>query len=257
MGMLENRVALVVGASSGVGYGTALRFAKEGATVIASARRLEKLEELKQDAIDRGFTGTIVPCKCDIMKEEDLDAMVKLAADSYGRIDILLCIAQNGLNDQRFTMDVTPDNARLFFDGGPVYTLQLIQKCMPYFEKQHYGRVITCASGAGTCGGTTPGFTSYGMAKAAIVALTRYCAKEFGQYGVTTNCFLPVAMADGYNTSDQGRAALKMLEETIPVRYLGEAYDDIAPVLAFLASEDAKYVNGQFLSLDGGYNLIV
>ncbi len=257
MAVLDNRVALVVGASSGVGYGAALRYAKEGATVIASARRLEKLEELKQDAIDRGFTGTIVPCKCDIMKEEDLDAMVKLAADTYGKIDILVCIAQNGLNDQRFTMDVTPDNARLFFDGGPVYTLQLIQKCMPYFQKQHYGRIITCASGAAVNAGTTPGFTSYGMAKAAVIALTRYCAKEFGQYGVTSNCFLPVAMADGYKTSEQGKAALKMLEESIPVRFVGEAYDDIAPALVFLASEEAKYVNGQVLSLDGGLALIV
>ena len=255
MQMLENRVALVVGASSGVGYGAALRFAKEGATVVASARRVEKLEELKKDAEKRGFSGKIVSCKCDIMVEEDLDAMVKFAADTFGRIDILACIAQNGLNDQRFTMDVTPDNARLFFDGGPVYTLQLIQKCMPYFQQQHYGRIITCASGAGV--NASPGFTSYSMAKAAIVALTRNCAKEFGQYGVTTNCFLPVAMADGYNTSEQGRAAKKMLEENIPLRYIGDAYEDIAPVLAFLASEDAKYVNGQFLSLDGGLALIV
>jgi len=255
MNLLEKRVALVVGASSGVGYGTALRFAKEGANVIASARRFELLEKLKKEAKEKGFCGEIVPCKCDIMEEKDLDAMVKMAIDKYDRIDILACIAQNGLNDHRYPMEVTPDNARVFFDGGPVYTLQLIQKCMPYFEKQHYGRILTCASGAGL--NAAPGFTSYGMAKAAIVSLTRNCAKEFGKYGVTTNCFLPVAMADGYKTSEQGKESLKMLEAQIPVGFVGDPYEDISPMLAFLASEDAKYVNGQFIGLDGGFVSIV
>ncbi|MBQ2753448.1 MAG: SDR family oxidoreductase [Firmicutes bacterium] len=250
MKMLEKKVALVVGTSSGIGYGTALRFAKEGATVIASARRLEKLEELKKDALERGFEGEIVPYKCDIMVEAELDAMVKFAIDNYGRIDILACIAQNGMLDQRFTMDVNAENAHLFFDGGPLYTLQLIQKCMPYFEKQHFGRIITCASGAGV--GSTPGFTSYSMAKAATIALTRICAKEFAKFGVTTNCFLPIAMADSFSTSDQSAEALEFLKSTIPVGYVGLPFEDISPMLAFLASDDAKYVNGQFIGLDGG-----
>ncbi len=251
MGLLEKRIAIVVGASSGVGYAAALRFAKEGAIVIAAARRVEKIEDLKADAKNRGFEGEIVPCKCDIMEEKDLDAMVKMAIDTFGRIDILACIAQNGLTAQASLMEVTAENAHLFYDGGPLYTLQLIQKCVPYFEKQHYGRIITCASGAGV--EAQPAFTSYGMAKAAIVALSRNCAKELGKYGVTTNCFLPVGMADTFCSSEQGAAALEMLKQAIPVGFVGDPYEDISPMLAFLASEEARYVNGQFIGLDGGF----
>ncbi|MCI2061779.1 MAG: SDR family oxidoreductase [Eubacteriaceae bacterium] len=255
MSILEGKRAIVTGASSGVGYGAALRFAQEGANVIAAARRLEKLNELKDDAESRGFKGKIFPVQCDILNEDDLSALVQTAADTMGGIDILACIAQAGLNDQRFTMETDPDNARVFFNGGPIYTMLLIQKCMPYFQEQNYGRIITCASGAGVS--ATPGFTGYSMAKAGIVALTRLCAKEFAKYGVVTNCFLPVIKAAGFDTSDQGRQAMEMLKQMIPVGYVGDAYEDGSPILAFLASEGAKYINGQFVCIDGGLNLIV
>ncbi len=256
MGILENRAAIVVGASSGVGYGAALRFAEEGANVIASARRLDKLEALAKEAEKRHFPGKIVPVKCDITVEEDLDNMVAACIKEFGKIDILACIAQSGLDGQHHsTMETTPENARMFFDGGPVYTMQLIQKCMPHFEKEHYGRIITCASGAGVS--ATVGFTGYSMAKAGIVALTRLCAKEFGKFGVVTNCFLPVTAAEGFDTTPQGRAALEMIAQASPVGYMGEPYKDASPILAFLASEGAHYLNGQFLSIDGGLNLIV
>jgi len=255
MGILQGKRAIVVGASSGVGYGAALRFAQEGADVVIAARRMEKLEELKKEAAARGFSGKIVPVACDILNEADLDKVVKTCADSFGGIDILACIAQAGLLDQRYTMETTPDNARVFFDGGPIYTMLLIQKCMPFFQKQNYGRIITCASGAGVS--ATPGFTGYSMAKAGIVALTRLCAKEFGTYGVVTNCFLPVTKADTFESSAQGQAAMAALEKMIPVGYVGEPYQDCSPILAFLASEGAHYLNGQFLAIDGGLTSIV
>ena len=255
MGILEGRKAIVVGASSGVGYGTVLRFAQEGADVIAAARRMQKLEGLAEDAEKRGFPGKIIPVACDIMKEEDLDRVVKACGEQLGRIDILACIAQSGLNCQAYTMETTPENARLYFDGGPVYTMQLVQKCMPYFEKQHYGRIITCASGAGVT--PTVGFTGYSMAKAAIVALTRLCAKEFGKYGVVTNCFLPVAKSDGFDSSEQSKESAEAVKRMSPVGYFGDAYEDISPVVAFLASEGAHYLNGQVLSVCGGLLTLV
>ena len=132
MGILDGRKAIVVGASSGVGYGAALRFAQEGADVIAGARRLGKLEELAADAEERGFSGTITPVQCDIAKDEDLDNIVKVCIDKYGQIDILACIAQGGLFDQQDMLDTTPENAMLFFEQGPVYSLKMIQKCFPY-----------------------------------------------------------------------------------------------------------------------------
>jgi NAD(P)-dependent dehydrogenase (short-subunit alcohol dehydrogenase family) len=131
----------------------------------------------------------------------------------------------------------------------------MVQKCMPYFEKQHYGRIITCASGAAVS--ATVGFTGYSMAKAAIVALTRLCAKEFGKFGVVTNCFLPVTEADSFTASDQSDDALKMVKAMSPVGYIGDPYRDASPILAFLASEQAHYINGQFVAIDGGLSPIV
>lgn len=251
MGILEGRAAIIVGASSGVGYGTALRFAQEGATVIASARRLANLEALKEDAAKRGFPGEIVPVQCDIANEEDLDKVVAACIDKCGKIDILACIAQGGLNDQRAFEQTDKANALEFFIGGPVYTMQLIQKCLPYMKEKHYGRILTCASGAGER--YTPNTTSYGMAKAAIINLTRTCAMGLGKYGIVTNCFNPVATND-YFEKQEGGAALPVdfMNMMSPVGRLGGAYKDVSPILAFLASEEGGYINGQIIDVCGG-----
>lgn len=252
MGMLDGRKAIIIGASSGVGYGCALRFAQEGADVIAGARRMEKLEGLVQDAKDRGFPGEITPVVCDINKEEDLDNIVKACVDKYGRIDILAPIAQGGLFDQQGIEQTDLDLLMLFYKTGPGYTLQIIQKCMPYFKKQHYGRILTCGSGAGVQ--YTEHACAYGMAKAAIINLTRVSAHEYGKYGVTTNCFLPVCTSDAFvdPNSPGGKKYLAMMEDAIPIHHFGEAYEDVSPLLAFLASEQAGYVNGQVISICGG-----
>lgn len=145
------------------------------------------------------------------------------------------------------------EGARILFDQGPVYTMQMIQKCLPYMKAAHYGRIITCASTAGVqaVDNTVP----YGMAKAAIISLTRSAAKELGQYGITTNCFLPVikseALPAGLDaTSKEQQDAY--VAAMIPLKYLGTAFEDCAPALVFMASEEARYFNGQVVGVDGG-----
>ena len=236
MEKLKNRVAIVTGASSGVGYGCALRYAYEGATVVACARRLENLEFLAKEAQEKNYPGKIVPMVCDIAKEDDLDRVVNTTIEYFGKIDILACIAQG---------------ARILFDQGPIYTMLMIQKCLPHMKKAGYGRIITCASAAGVSpvDNTVP----YGMAKAAIISLTRNAARELGQYGITTNCFLPVVKSEapsnrGTSKEEQDAYVAAM----IPMKYLGTSFDDCAPVLVFIASEEAKYFNGQVVGTDGG-----
>lgn len=251
MGKLDGRAAIIIGASSGVGYGAALRFAEEGANVVASARRTNRLEALRDDAAKRGFAGTITPVTCDVTNDADLDRVVSTCIDTYGRIDILACIAQGNLNDQRDFEQTDADNLRAFFEGGPVYTLQAIQKCLPQMKKQHYGRILTCASGAGQV--YTPHTTAYGMAKAAIINMTRTCAQELGKYGITTNCFCPVIVNDYF---EQGTGASQSLPVEVmnaisPLGYMGKAYEDGSQMLAFLCSEDAHYINGQVINIDG------
>ena len=257
MGKLDGRVAIVTGASSGVGYGCALRYAMEGATVIACARRVARLEGLVKEAETRGYTGKVIPVACDIGKEEDLDNVVKVAIDTCGKIDILACIAQGGMDVFSTVENTTAANAHLLFDQGPVYTMLLIQKCLPYMKEAHYGRIITCSSGAGVA--PVDNVIPYGMAKAAMISLTRNAAKELAPYGITTNCFLPVVLSESQSpnegvSKEQQDAFVASL---IPMKYLGDAFDDCAPVLVFIASEEARYLNGQFIAIDGGLTPLV
>jgi 3-oxoacyl-[acyl-carrier protein] reductase len=252
MGILEGRTTLVVGASSGVGYGCALRFAEEGANVLACARRLDRLEKLAKEA--SGMAGKIIPMSCDIAKEEDLEKVVEKTIAEFGKLEILACIAQGGLDHQTNLLDAKPELALENYITGPLYTMLLMQKCFPYMKEQHYGRIITCASGSAVSG--TPGFAGYAMAKGAIMSLTRFAAKEWGRFGITTNCFLPVIKADAFNTSPQGQAAAEQVVKISPVGYFGDAYKDCSPIVAFMASEGSHYMNGQMIGICGGIQIL-
>ena len=251
MGILEGRTAIVIGASSGVGYGAALRFAQEGANVVAGARRLGNLERLRDDAAKRGFPGEVVPVACDIEKEEDLDGILEACIGRFGQVDILACIAQGSLGDMHSFEETTFENLMAFYRTGPGYTLQMIQKCLPHMKEKGYGRILTCASGAGER--YTPHSCAYGMAKAAIINMTQVCAQELGKYDITTNCFLPVITNDYFEQgSNDAAIPVEVMKVLSPVGKLGGAYQDGSPMLAFLASEDAGYVNGQIISICGG-----
>jgi 3-oxoacyl-[acyl-carrier protein] reductase len=252
MGILEGRTALVVGASSGVGYGCALRFAEEGANVLACARRLDRLEKLAKEAA--GMDGKIVPMTCDVSKEEDLDKVVKKTVSEFGKVDILACIAQGGMEHPTNLFDATPELALESYTTGPLYTMLLIQKCFPYMKEQHYGRIITVASGSAVQG--IIGFASYAMAKGAIMALTRFASQELGPHGITINCFLPVIRGDNFDASPEGRAAAELIPQISPVRYFGDAYKDCSPIVAFMASEASHYMNGQFIGICGGLQML-
>ncbi|MFG2943561.1 SDR family NAD(P)-dependent oxidoreductase [Streptomyces sp. NPDC048282] len=254
MALLDGRTALVVGASSGLGWGIALRFAEEGANVVAAARRTDRLHDLAEEAVQRGFQGRIVTVECDVDVEADLDRVVATTVSEFGRVDILAAIAQGGLGKQTYLNGTTAELALESYRTGPLYTMLLMQKVFPYMEEQGYGRIITCASGSAVSG--TTGFTAYAMAKAAVMTLTRKAAQEWAQYGILTNCLLPVTKSDHFGEDEQSTDALRRTEAAIPVRYLGDPYEDASPVVAFLASEGAHYLNGQMVGLDGGLQIL-
>lgn len=253
MGMLDGRTAIVVGASSGLGHGTALRYAEEGADVVVAARRLELLEELAAECERRGFTGKVVPVQCDIADEASLDNLVAKSIEAFGKIDILAAIAQGGLGHQTYLNETTADDALNSYVTGPLYTMLLMQKVFPYMKEQGYGRIITCASGSAVS--STTGFTAYAMAKAAVMTLTRKASQEWAKFGIITNCVLPVTTNDHFGKDAQSAEALEKIALMSPVGYMGDPYDDASPILTFLASEGAHYLNGAMVGVDGGLSL--
>ena len=252
MGVLDGRIAVVTGASSGIGRACAVRFAEEGAAIVASARRLDKLRELVCD-IEAGG-GQAMAVACDVTNEEDIDNVVRSAAGRFGRIDILANIAQGGMDELHDILATTPERALYSFTSGPLQSLLFMQKCFPFMKKQGYGRIINTASPAAVTG--FPGTTAYGMAKGAIMALTRNASQEWARFGIVTNTFLPWVRTETFDESPIARN-LEQMEAASPLRRMGTAYEDCTPVLAFLASEGAGYVNGQVIAVDGGRRLIV
>lgn len=250
MGILKGKAAIVTGASSGVGYGCALRFAQEGANVVACARRLENLEKLRDEARERGFSGQIVPHKCDIMVDADMDSAVTRAIEAFGAIHILANIAQGGLGVAMPLEDTTVNVCMDYILGGPIASMKLMQKCFPYMKQQHYGRIINCSTEAASRG--MNGFTAYGMAKASVESLTRNASIEWGPYGITANVFVPFIKTDGYDLSERGRMIAEKVAQQNPTRKFGKPYEDCSPMLAFLASEGAGYINGEIINITGG-----
>lgn len=249
MGILEGRIAIITGASSGIGRACAVRFAEEGASIVVCARRLEKLEELKAEIEAKG--GKVIAVKCDVSKEEDISAVVDSCINEFGKVDILLNNAQGGMNNQKYFEQTTPDDMEFAFVTGPLQSFRFIQKCLPYMKKEHYGRIINVASQSALAG--SPGFSAYETAKGATMAITRNAAQELGKYGITTNCFLPVVKTEAYDMSEQGIAAANNFANIIPLKYFGNSYEDCSPIVAFMASEKAGYMNSQFIAIDGGW----
>lgn len=248
MGKLDNRIAIVTGASSGVGRGVAKVLAKNGAKVCVCARRIDKLEELAEEIRSEG--GEALAVMCDVSDPAQIQHVVDQCVKTFGGVDILANMAQGAML-YRALEEVDAEYALLAFRTGPLASLQFMQACFPYLKASGYGRIINTASAAGYDGSS--GFGAYGMAKEAIRAITRTAANEWGQYGITSNVFLPIITTETFRETQPD--ALKSLEAKSPLKRIGTTEEDCGPVIAFLASDEGRYLNGQSFMLDGGIHM--
>ena len=251
MNMLHDRVAIVTGASSGIGRACARHFAQEGAAVIACARRKPLLDQLADEF--RAGGGKALAITCDVSEPAQIKAVVEAAISTFGKIDILANIAQGGLDEQEYLTDLTEERALFMYRTAAVQSLQFMQACLPHMQARGYGRIINTGSHAAVNG--EPGFAAYAIAKGAVLTLSRVAAKEWARFGIVTNTILPVVRTDAYDNSAQGREAAERLAATNPTGRLGSP-EECAPLLAFLASEGAGYINGQVIGIDGGGMLL-
>ncbi len=248
MKKLEGRVAIVTGASSGVGRGLAKVLAEQGAKICACARRMEKLEELKTELAVEG--ADVLPVACDVTDPDQIKNVVTQCVEAFGGVDILINCAQGSMAYCEI-QDIDIEYAMTAYQSGALATMLFMKECFPYLKESGHGRIINTASAAGYDG--NEGFGAYGMAKEAIRAITRTGAREWGKYGITVNVFLPIIATDFFRETQP--QALKSLEAKSPLGRIGTTEEDCAPLIVFLVSDEGGYFTGQSFMVDAGIHM--
>lgn len=244
MKRLENRVAIVTGGTAGIGAATALRFAQEGAKVVVWARNPQRGAELVQKAADQGLTIEFM--QCDTSDFEQVTACANETNEKFGQIDILINNA--GITNDSSLKKMTVEQWQQVIDVNLSGTFYCVKAVSPYMLEKGYGRIINASSVVGLYGNF--GQTNYVATKAGIIGMTKTLARELGRKGVTVNAIAPGFIATEM-VAKMPENVLDGMRAKVPVGRLGDP-DDIAAAYLFLASEEASYVNGTTLSVDGG-----
>jgi 3-oxoacyl-[acyl-carrier protein] reductase len=241
---LSGRVALITGASQGIGRTCALKLSAEGATVAVAARNQEKLDELVKEITANG--GKAVAFSLDVGEEEQVKTTFKTALAELGKIDILVNNA--GITRDQLVMRMKRADWDSVLNTNLTSAYLCIQQVMSSMLKQRWGRIINITSIFGQMG--QAGQANYAASKAGLIGLTMAIAREVGSRSITCNAvapgFIETAMTSGLS-DDLKQNALKM----IPLARLGKS-EDVANAVAFLASEDASYITGHVLNVNGG-----
>jgi len=243
---LQDKVAIITGAARGIGQAAANVFCREGATVLIWDL-LEEGETTAQQLLDQGF-------KCYFRHVSTTDvAEIERAAkdvyDQYGRIDILINNA--GITRDKTLLKMSFDEWQQVIDVNLTGVFNCTKVIAPYMIERKYGRIICTSSINGVHGAF--GQTNYAAAKAGIIGMVRSWSKELGPKGITANAvapgFIQTAMTDAMPDEVRNQAVA-----TIPVRRIGQP-EDIANAYLFLASDEASFVNGHVLAVNGGQAL--
>jgi 3-oxoacyl-[acyl-carrier protein] reductase len=241
---LSGRVALVTGASQGIGRTCALRLAKEGATVAVVARNQEKLNELANEITTAG--GKASAFALDVCDEEQVKSTVKAIIAQFGKIDILVNNA--GITRDQLVMRMKRADWDAVLQTNLTSAYLCIQAVISSMLKQRWGRIINITSIFGQMG--QAGQANYSASKAGLIGLTMAIAREVGSRNITCNAVAPgfIETAMTAVLSDEFKqTAVKQ----IPLGRVGSP-DDVASAIAFLASDDASYITGHVLSVNGG-----
>ncbi|MGA8150152.1 MAG: 3-oxoacyl-[acyl-carrier-protein] reductase [Terriglobales bacterium] len=241
---LSGRVALVTGASQGIGRACALKLAETGATVALAARNQEKLDETVQQITSAG--GQAAAFVLDVADEEQIKSTVKSVLARFGKIDILVNNA--GITRDQLVMRMKRADWDAVLNTNLTAAHLCIQQVIGSMLKQRWGRIINMTSVFGQMG--QAGQANYAASKAGLIGLTMAIAREVGSRNITCNAvapgFIETAMTSGFS-EDFKQNALK----NIPLGRIGTP-QDVANAVAFLASEAASYVTGHVLAVNGG-----
>ena len=241
---LKDQVALVTGASRGLGKAMAVAFGKSGAKVACVARNQEKLEQTVSEITSAG--GTAAAFQCDVADRESVEAVVDKIAEDWEKLDILVNNA--GITRDTLLPRMTDDEWLDVINTNLTSAFYMSRAASRLMMRARYGRIINISSVSGLIGNA--GQTNYSASKAGLIGLTRSLSKELAGRKVTVN-----AVAPGFIESDMtaalGESIMAEVKKRIPAKRVGTA-EEVASAVLFLASGNAAYITGQVLTVDGG-----
>lgn len=249
---LKNKVAIITGASSGIGKAVATLFAKEGALVVAGARRLEKLDDLKTLVENKGYEGKILPVAVDVSKDEDLKKLVDTAVENFNTIDILVNNA--GILDEYKALENIEDDLWMkLFDVNVHSIMKLSRLVIPIMKTNKSGSIINTASVGGLHG--MRGGLGYVATKHAVVGMTKNIAYTYADQGIRCNAVAPGSISTeiGSKVANPDMLTLNKLMEGAKLFPYSATPEDLAKTYLYLASDDSPFTNGTVVVVDGGW----
>ena len=243
--MLEGTIAVVTGASRGIGKAIAKKLAKLGATVVVNYNGSEaKAQEVAEEITQAGGEAEIV--QCNVADYAACEEFIKAVIEKYGKIDILVNNA--GITKDGLLMRMSEEDFANVIDINLKGTFNCMRFVSRQMMKQKSGRIVNMSSVVGVCGNA--GQVNYAASKAGVIGMTKSAAKELASRGITVN-----AIAPGFIETDMTSVLSDKVKEEaakqIPLGHFGKD-EDIAEAVAFLVSDGAKYITGQVLHVDGG-----
>ncbi len=249
---LKGRVAVITGASSGLGMQMSFAFARMGADLVILARRYDRLQELKERIEVIG--SKVLALKCDVTNTEDINRAATLAEQAFGKIDILVNCA--GASRDSGVLDMTDEDWEFTINTDLTSVFKVTRAFGNIMKKNKYGRIINISSMYGLVGNPAMGTIAYHSSKGGVINFTRATAAELAKYNITCNCICP-----GYFETELTEKVLKTeeftnyMKQTVPIGRYGIA-GELNSSAIFLASDESSYVTGVILPVDGGYTCI-
>ncbi|MBR0479981.1 SDR family oxidoreductase [Candidatus Saccharibacteria bacterium] len=250
---LEGRVAVVTGASSGLGQQMALALARQGASLAILARRVERLEEFKPK-LEAAGAKKVIAYKCDVTDSENINEVAAKVEKDFKKVDILLNCA--GSSKDKGVLEMTDEEWDFTIATDETSVFKMTRAFANIMKKNKYGRIINIASMYGLVGNTESPTVAYHASKGAVVNFTRAVAAELATSGITCNAICP-----GYFYTELTTAVLdterfqEFAKNMVPMQRYGKP-GELDAAVVFLASNEASYVTGLIMPVDGGYTAI-
>ncbi len=244
---LNDKIALVTGASRGIGAGIAHKLADAGATVICVSRTLEAVQSVAGEITAKGLQAH--GRACDISSSESVTGLVKELIEKFGKIDILVNNA--GVTRDTLLMRMSEADWDMVLNTNLKGAFNSTKAVTRPMMKQRWGRIINISSVVGITGNA--GQANYSASKAGLIGFTKATAKEFGSRNITVNCVAPGYIETDMTAELKDDLKAEMIKQ-IPIGRIGTV-NDIAGLVLFLASDEAEYITGQTYAVDGGMTM--